>query len=51
MGQKIVSSGGSLTGGIAVLVFGDPFQLKPVHGSYIRDTRHPESNSLMCHLS
>ena len=26
-----------------VLVFGDLFQLKPVHGSYIFDTRHPES--------
>lgn len=26
-----------------LLVFGDLFQLKPVHGRYIFDTRHPES--------
>ena len=32
-----------LFGGLSLLVFGDLFQLKPVRGSYIFDTRKPES--------
>ena len=32
-----------LFGGLSLLVFGDLFQLKPVRGSYILDTRKPES--------
>ena len=33
----------SLFGGMSILTFGDLFQLKPVHGSYIFDKRKPES--------
>ena len=32
-----------LFGGMSILTFGDLFQLKPVHGSYIFDKRKPES--------
>ncbi len=32
-----------LFGGVSLIVFGDLFQLKPVHGCYIFDTRKPES--------
>jgi len=33
----------TLFGGMSILAFGDLFQFKPVHGSYIFDTRRPES--------
>ena len=33
-----------LFGGLSILVLGDLFQLKPVHGSFIFDTRKPESH-------
>ena len=33
----------NLFGGLSMIVFGNLFQLKPVHGSYIFDTRKPES--------
>ncbi|ORU93953.1 MAG: hypothetical protein A6F71_09085 [Cycloclasticus sp. symbiont of Poecilosclerida sp. M] len=32
-----------LFGGLSLIVVGDLFQLKPVHGCYIFDTRKPES--------
>ena len=32
-----------LFGGVSIIAFGDLFQLKPVHGSYIFDNRRPES--------
>ena len=32
-----------LFGNISIIAFGDVFQLKPVHGNYIFDTRRPES--------